>query len=458
MQTNTFLLAQNNKILVKEMQSENPTAFWLSKIKIIDTDYNPNKEYCIGIDNGKITTIKEYNSDITIPTNYKKLDCENAFVSVGWCDMRAFVPEPGMEHRETLLTANKAASLGGFTQVAILPNTKPTLENKENVYFLEQESKKINLNTSSKVDFFAIAALTHKTEGQDMTQMYDLHTAGAVAFSDGLKNISHTGVLMRALQYAQAFDGLVMQLPSDKNLSNGHMHEGITSTKLGLKALPSVAEEMMIQRDLEILRYTKGKIHFSTISTARSVELIRKAKQEGLNVTCDIAAYQLSFLDEDLAKDDFIFDTFLKVFPPFRTQSDREALLEGLKDDTIDAIVSNHIPHDEEAKKLEFDLADFGIINFQTAFAAIRKQTEKYLSIEELIQKITIHPRQILKLNQPKIKEGEKANLTVFYPDEEWIFTKEMNVSKSKNSPFIDLENSLKGKVFLKGKLFKTFS
>ncbi len=415
------------------------------KVKIIDKNYNPKTEYCIGIKDGIITHIQEYNQKdslaITIPTNYKKIDCQNAFVSVGWCDMRAFVPEPGMEYRETLCSAAKAAALGGFTQVAILPNTQPTIENKENIYFLEQENKK------SKVEFFAIAALTHKAEGQEMTQMYDLHKAGAVAFSDGLKNISHTGVLLRALQYTQAFDGLVMQLASDKILSNGHMHEGIISTKLGLKGLPSIAEEMMIQRDLEILRYTGGKIHFSTISTARSVDLIRKAKQEGLKVTCDIAAYQLSFLDEDLAKDAFIFDTFLKVFPPLRTQDDKNALLEGLKDNTIDVIVSNHIPHDEEAKKLEFDLAAFGMINFQTAFAAIRKQTEKYLSIEELIQKITINPRKILKIEQPKIKEGEKANLTVFYPNEEWKFTKEINISKSKNSPFINLGNNLKGKV-----------
>ena len=425
------------------MQSENSSAYWLSKVKIIDATYNPHTEFCIGIDKGKITHIKEYNSDIKIPMNYKAVDCQNAFVSVGWCDMRALVTEPGMEHRETLVSASKAASLGGFTQVAILPNTKPTIENKENIYFLEQENKKNN----AKVEFLAIAALTHNTEGQEMTQMYDLHKAGAVAFSDGLKNVSHTGVLMRALQYAQAFDGLVMQLPSDKHLSNGHMHEGIASTKLGLKGLPSVAEEMMIQRDLEILRYTGGNIHFSTISTARGVDLIRKAKQEGLHVTCDMAAYQLSFLDEDLTKDSFIFDTFLKVFPPFRTQNDKNALLEGLKDNTIDAIVSNHIPHDEEAKKLEFDLADFGMINLQTAFAAIRKQTENILTLEELIQKITTNPRQILKVKQPQIKEGEKANLTVFYPNEEWTFDNKMNTSKSKNSPFIGLEGNLKGKV-----------
>ncbi len=428
------------------MQSDNSTAYWLPKVKIIDTNYSLDKEFNIGIKNGKITHIEKYskntknnedNLSITIPANYEIIDCQNAFVSVGWCDMRAFVPEPGMEERETLKSASNSASLGGFTQVAILPNTKPTLENKENVYFLEQENRKINLdkkrkqeNNHSKVTFLAIAALTHKTEGQDMTQMYDLHKAGAVAFSDGLKNISHTGVLMRALQYVQAFDGLVMQFPSDQNLSNGHMHEGISSTQLGLKGLPALAEEMMIQRDLEVLRYTGGKIHFSTISTARSVDLIRKAKQEGLNVTCDIAAYQLSFLDEDLTKDKFIFDTFLKVFPPFRTQNDRNELLEGLKDDTIDVIVSNHIPHNEEAKKLEFDLADFGIINFQTAFAAIRKQTENHLNLEKLIEKFTVNPRRILKLNQPQIKVGEKANLTVFYPDEEWTFTKEINVSK----------------------------
>ena len=431
------------------MQSKNSTAYWLPKIKIIDKEYDSNIEFCIGINKGRITHIKEYDSNIKVPTDYQRIECENAFVSVGWCDMRAFVTEPGIEDRETLRSASKAASLGGFTQVAVLPNTKPTIENKENIYFLEQQNRKINLNQSndysSKVEFLAIAALTHKTEGREMTQMYDLHKAGAVAFSDGLKNVSHTGVLMRALQYTQAFDGLVIQFPFDATLSNGYMHEGITSTKLGLKGLPSMAEEIMIQRDLEILRYTNGKIHFSTISTGRSVDLIREAKKEGLHVTCDIAAYQLSFLDKDLEEGRFIFDTFLKVFPPFRTQNDRNAILEGLKDNTIDVVVSNHIPHTEEAKKLEFDLADFGIINFQTAFSAIRKQTKDDLSLNSLIQKLTINPRHILKLQQPQIKEGEKANLTVFYPDKEWKFDKKINASKSKNSPFINLENSLKG-------------
>ncbi|WP_291727936.1 dihydroorotase [Bernardetia sp.] len=425
------------------MQLEKSSAYWLPNVKILDTNYNSDTAYCIGISEKKITHIVEYSSDIQAPKNYEVLECEGACVSVGWCDMRALVTEPGMEHRETLASASKAASKGGFTQVAILPNTQPTIENKENIYFLEQQNRK----SSSNVEFLAISALTHKTEGKEMTQMHDLHKAGAVAFSDGLKNISHTGVLMRTLQYAQAFDGLIMQLPSDENLSTGHMHEGTTSTRLGLKGLPTIAEEMMIQRDLEILRYTGGKLHFSTISSARSVDLIRKAKAEGLNVTCDIAAYQLSFLDEDLAKNEFIFDTNLKVFPPFRNLSDKNAILEGLQDNTIDVIVSNHIPFDEECKKLEFDLADFGIINFQTAFAAIRKQTENLLSLEELIQKMTINPRKILKLKQPQIKEGEKANLTVFYPDEEWTFTKKMNASKSDNSPFFDLENHLKGKV-----------
>ena len=425
------------------MQLEKNAAYWLSNVKIIDANYDSSTPYCIGIDKVKITHIVKYATDVQIPKNYEQIESQGACISVGWCDMRALVTEPGMEHRETLASASKAASKGGFTQVALLPNTQPIIENKENIYFLAQE----NAKSGSNVEFLAIAALTHKAEGKEMTQMYDLHKAGAVAFSDGLKNISHTGVLMRTLQYAQAFDGLIMQLPFDENLSSGYMHEGITSTRLGLKGLPAIAEEMMIQRDLEILRYVGGKLHFSTISTARSVDLIRKAKQEGLQVTCDIAAYQLSFLDEDLAKNEFIFDTNLKVFPPFRNLSDKNAILEGLQDNTIDAIVSNHIPYDEECKKLEFDLADFGSINFQTAFAAIRKQTEQSLSLKELIQKITINPRKILNLKQPQIKEGEKANLTVFYPNEEWVFEKRDNASKSHNSPFFNLENHLKGKV-----------
>jgi dihydroorotase len=277
--------------------------------------------------------------------------------------------------------------------------------------------------------------------------MIDLHTAGAMAFSDGEYPLVNADIFLKTLQYIRQFDGLLIQKPEDKYLSMfGLMHEGITSTQLGMKGIPALAEEMMLMRDLELLEYSLENesipdhvlVHFNTISTARSVALIRAAKKKDLPVSCSIAAHQLSFLDENLAD----FDTNFKVKPPFRTESDRKALKKGIEDGTIDVIVSDHQPHDEEAKNLEFDLADFGIIGLETAFAAILSEG---VELQKIIEAFTTNPQRILKIAKQSIEIGKQANLTLFNPEEEIVFDLKKSFSKSKNSPFIN--QKLKGKI-----------
>jgi dihydroorotase len=336
-----------------------------------------------------------------------------------------------------------AAATGGFTEVMLLPNTIPVIQSKNGVSYL------ISKNGSNLTQIHPSAAVTIDTKGEELTEMIDLQNSGAVAFTDGEKPIWQTDILLKSLQYLQKFDGLLIQKPEDKRLNLfGTMNEGVNSTTLGMKGMPKLSEEIIVARDLGILEYTGGSLHFSNISSAKSVDLIKKAKQKGLKVTCDIAAYQPVF-DDSIIED---YDTNYKVNPPFREQNDNKALLKGLKDGTIDVIVSGHCPQDEESKKLEFDLAEFGIIGMQTAFSNI-VEFSQHIDLETLIEKITVNPRQILGLEIPQIKEGSTANLTVFDPKVSWTFTERNNQSKSLNSPF--LNQNLKGKamaVFNNGK------
>jgi dihydroorotase len=390
----------------------------------------------VSINKGQIEKIAVPNSEDSSFLDAKIFDADGLYLSVGWFDMRAVLSEPGFEHKDTLDSFMASASFGGFTDVAILPNTQPLLQEKDLIEFIKYKSgQKIT-------SVHPIACLSKDCKEESLSEILDLHFAGAVAFSDGLKSSNQSGLMLRALQYLQSIDGLLMNFANEKALSTGgQMHEGAMSTSLGMKGLPAVSEEIAIQKAIQLLEYTGGKIHFSTISTRESVKLIRQAKEKGLAVTCDVAAYQLVFLDEDLLD----FDTNFKVMPPLRSQSDQNALWEGLADGTIDAIVSNHIPQDEESKKLEFNLADFGMLGLETAFGLLNLVREDKLSLEQLIQKWTVSPREILKQNQISIAEGETAKLTLFDPEKEWVFEKNMIQSKSKNSPCVD--KKLKGKV-----------
>lgn len=364
-------------------------------------------------------------------------------VSIGWLDMAARFCDPGIEHKEDIESGIKAAIHGGFTEVACLPNTKPIIQSKDTLYYLASKS------AGSLVKLHVVAAATENLDSKAMTEIFDLHHAGAVAFSDGGHSICNSGLLVRLVQYISQIDGLLMLHSEDTTLtSHGVMHEGEVSVYLGQQGMSSISEYSMVSRNLELLKYAKGKLHFNKVSTSESVELIRNAKKNGLQVTCDVAVANLVFIDSNLTS----FDTNLKTNPPLRTKADQDALWLGLADGTIDVIVTDHNPQDEESKKLEFDLAEFGMIQLETAFSLLNKGFESYLGLDALIQKITSNPRKLLKLDIPKIEVGAKANLTVFDPTIHWEYSEKSVKSKSKNSPV--LGQSLKGQalaVFNKG-------
>ncbi len=359
-----------------------------------------------------------------------EIDLSGSHVSIGWFDMSAHFQDPGNEHKEDIHSGIAAAAAGGFTDVALLPNTSPTIDSKNQVEYL------LSKCSHSPVKLRPIVAITRGCEGAELTEMIDLYEAGAVAFSDGIAPVSNTDILLKTLQYLQRFNGLLINRPEDAQLNLfGTMHEGVVSTTLGLKGMPSIAETIMIQRDLKILEYTGGKIHFSNLSCAESVDLIKAAKAKGLSVSCDVAAHQLVFDEHNIEA----YNSNYKVNPPFRLEQDRMALIEGIKNGVIDAVVSSHQPHDPECKELEFDLADFGVTGLQTVFP-ILNQLSSEISLSDLITLITTNPRKLLGLEIPKIEVGRKAVLTIFNQGIKWQLDHKTNQSKSENSPFFGRE------------------
>jgi dihydroorotase len=381
------------------------------------------------LNNGRIAEIgdKNYSAD-------KVIDATGMILSPGWVDLAASVGDPGHEQREDLQSLAKAAAAGGFTEVAVLPNTHPAVQTKNEITYLTAN------NDNRLVQIHALAAVTKNCKGEELTEMIDLHNAGAVAFTDGLKPVWHTDIFLKSLQYLQKFEGLLIDHPEDNWLNLfGQMHEGAQSTMLGLKGMPRIAEEVAISKNLELLMYAGGRLHLSKLSTAKSIELVRAAKKKGLQLTCDIAAYQ-PMLSDALLVD---FDTNYKVNPPLREKTDQDALLKGLKDGTIDVLVSNHTPHDDESKFLEFDQSEFGLINLQT-FASQLSALAEEIELADLIEKVTDAPRRLLKLQPVVIDIDTRANLTLFDPISEWTFSPDLNFSKSKNSPW--LGKKLKGR------------
>jgi dihydroorotase len=412
----------------------------LKNAQIIDLNSDLNGAFRdILIEDG---IIKQISESVTSKVDFE-ISSPELKVSIGWFDMASRFCDPGIEHKEDLQSGLKAAIHSGFTEVACLPTTKPIIQSKDTLHYLASKS------AGSLAQLHIIAAATENLESKVMTEIFDLHHAGAVAFSDGGHSISNSGLLVRLVQYISQIDGLLMLHSEDTTLtSHGVMHEGEVSVYLGQQGMSSISEYSMVSRNLELLKYAKGKLHFNKVSTSESVELIRKAKKNGLQVTCDVAVANLVFVDSDLTS----FDTNLKTNPPLRTKADQDALWRGLADGTIDVIVTDHNPQDEESKKLEFDLADFGMIQLETAFSLLNKGFEDYLGLDILIQKITSNPRRLLKLDVPKIEVGAKANLTVFDPTIHWEYSEKTVKSKSRNSPV--LGQSLKGKalaVFNKG-------
>lgn len=357
-------------------------------------------------------------------------------VSIGWMDVGVQTGDPGYEHREDLASTARAAMAGGFTAVAPFPNTNPAAHSKSEILYIKNKTQ------SYLVDFQPIGALSSECKGKDIAEILDMHHAGAIAFSDGKKPVQDGGLILRGMQYAKIFDGIIFNFPFDKTVSpHGQMHEGLTSTSLGLPGIPALAEELMVQRDLQLLEYAQSSLHFHNISTAKSVEWIRQAKKQGLKVTASVAAMNLCFSDESLTG----FDTNMKVMPPLRDKTDIEALIKGLKDGTIDFISSNHTPVDSEGKDLEFPYAESGAIGLETAFSLTDTYLHKVLTIDQLVELWAIKPRQVLGLDIPKIEEGSQANLTLFSPTEEWVFTEKHIFSKSNNTPIKG--HTLRGRV-----------
>ncbi|MFN3999614.1 dihydroorotase [Algoriphagus sp.] len=357
-----------------------------------------------------------------------KIDCTDYFASKGWIDLRCGLGEPGQEYRETVESLCDSLTASGFAQALVMPNTDPVIQTKNEVDFVLNKAK------SHPANLLVMGAVTRNAEGEDLTEILDMHfQSGLRFFGDGIKTLANSDRYMKILQYLQKFDGVLFDHAYDPLLGLfGQMNEGEISTKLGVKGIPNLAEDVAIQRNLEILRYSGGCVHFQTINTSKGVDLIRKAKKEGLQVTADISIYQLIFSDSDLET----FDSNYKVKPPFRGKEDRKALVQGLKDGTIDAIVSNHQPQDFDSKFAEFDLAAFGMAGLQTFLPSLVKLSEE-LGWELLIEKITVGPEKII---------GETANsLTIFDPNEKWVFNEKSNQSLSANHPWFGME--LQGKV-----------
>ena len=376
--------------------------------------------------------IKKIDKSLANTENYDELKLENLHVSQGWFDSSVSLGEPGFEDRETIANGLTVAAKSGFTAIALQPNSYPIIDNQSQVNFV------LNKAVGFATELFPIGALTKESAGNDMAEIYDMKKAGAVAFGDYNKSLSNSNLLKIALQYVQDFDGLLITFSQDENIKgNGVANEGIVSTRLGLKGIPNLAEELQITRNLFLLEYTGGKLHIPTISTEKSVQIIREAKAKGLNVSCSVAVHHLVLTDDKLEE----FDTRYKVSPPLRTEVDRVALIEGLKDGTIDMITSDHNPIDIEHKKMEFDGARTGTIGLETAFGALMT----VLPLDRLIEKITTGKLRF-GIEMHSINEGSKANLTFFNPEPKSTFTKKSILSKSKNSIFLGTE--MQGKVY----------
>lgn len=381
------------------------------------------------IENGKIAKIDK---SISPTKGVNEVVLENLHISSGWFDSSVSFGEPGFEERETIENGLKTAALSGFTAVALNTNTFPVTDSKGHIKFIKSKADQ------NAVDVYPVGALTMGSKGIDLAEIYDMQSEGAVSFYDYKNPISNANLLKIALQYSQNFDGLVQSFPFEKSVArNGMINEEVNSTRLGLKGIPALSEELQIIRDLYILEYTGGKLHIPTISTKKAVELIRDAKKKGLKVSCSVAIFNLLLTDDALED----FDTNFKLLPPLRTKEDIKALIKGLKDGTIDGVTSDHNPIDIEHKNVEFEHAYFGSTGLEGCFGALNK----LLDVEESVKVLT-GLKSIFNIPTYTIEEGENAEITLFSPDLKWKFSETDIISTSKNTAFLGA--NLKGKPY----------
>ena len=361
------------------------------------------------------------------------IEMENLHVCQGWVDVFANFNDPGFEFKETLETGANAAAAGGFTHVFVTPNTKPSIDTKSQIEYIRGKSNALPVN------IHPIGAVSKNVEGKELAEMYDMYASGAAAFSDGANPLQSSGMLLKALQYVKAFAGVVIQIPDDNTIGTyGLINEGIVSTRLGLPGKPSMSEELMVARDIKLARYTNSKLHFTGISSAKSLEYILRAKEGGIQVSCSVTPYHLTFIDEDLSQ----YDTNLKVFPPLRSHTDRSTLLKAVESGIVDCIATHHQPHEWDSKTCEFEYAKPGMIGLESCFGVLGSLG---VSIDKIVELLAINPRKIFGLSSSMIERNATADLTLFVPGVEYAFHEKQIRSKSKNSAFIG--RRLKGKV-----------
>jgi dihydroorotase len=372
--------------------------------------------------------IREIAPEIREDSAEKIINKKGLYVSPGWVDIFSNFAEPGYEFKETLESGARAAAAGGYTDVFLIPDTCPVTDSKTQVEYLRQRS------ASLPVNIWPIGAITRNLDGKHLAEMYDMQNSGAVAFSDGLNPVQSSGVLVKALQYVKAFEGVIIQIPDDTSIApNGLMHEGIISTQLGLPGRPLMSEELIIARDIKLARYTDSRIHFTGVTSPKSVEYIRRAKAGGLHVTCSVTPYHLFFSDADLVQ----YDTNLKVYPPLRPKAVSGQLKEAILDGTVDCVSSHHLPQEYDSKVLEFEHAKYGMTGLETAYGAMQTLFPS-LSPEKIYDLFGGNARKIFKLQQPRIEKKEEAVMTLFHPKESWHFKLSDSKSKSKNTAFQD--------------------
>jgi dihydroorotase len=401
----------------------------LKNVQIFDRSSTYHKQSKdILIENDTIVKIEDTIED----NDAKLLQKEGLSVSKGWVDFKSDFSDPGYEHKEDLDSGMQAAAFGGFTHIGLLPSTQPAISGKTQVEYIRSRAN------GNVVSLHPIGTITENHKGENLVEMFDMFNAGVRVFSDDLLPVS-SGIMYRALLYSKNFGATIVSFPKDKSLAGeGMVNEGAASTQTGLKAVPTIAETIQLNRDLRLLEYTGGRLHITGVSCAESVDLIKAAKEKGLNVTADVHASHLVF-NETAVVD---FDSNHKVMPPYRREQDRLALWQALKEDTLDCIVADHRPFDKEEKDVEFDNAAFGAIALQTLFSSL---LEIENDVDLITDKISNKARAILGINQNTIEVGSKADLTVFCPTEEWVFDQNSNQSKSKNSPFYN--KKMKGSV-----------
>lgn len=403
----------------------------LKNVTIIDTSSSfHQQEVDVLIQQGKISRIAKEIPQETAPVT----DGKDRFLSPGWIDTLADYREPGFEYKETITTGLNAAKEGGFSEVIIAPNTQPAITNASVLEFVQHKAAR------HSVRLHVAGALSRNIEGKELAEMMDMHHGGAIAFSDGWQPLQDAMMMLKAMEYVKAFGGIILQVPIHASLSQGGlMNESEMSVKLGMAAIPAMSESLLIYRDLELLRYTNSRIHFSGISTAASVALIKAAKKEGLAVSCSVTPYHLCYSDEQL-KD---YDSNFKVNPPLRTEKDRKALIKGLKDGVIDCIASHHQPQDKDAKDKEFEYAGWGMNCQETCWSMLLEAVPE-IKPEEWVKLLSEQPRKIFNLSPISVEEGAAARLTLFDTNSEWIFDAKTKKSKGINNPL--LGKKLKGK------------